>query len=270
MKLIKENIQHKLHEVIFEADTFWGKLFDLVLIAAILLSVLVVMLESVESIKVDYGEVFTLLEWIFTGLFTAEYIARIISLKKPIHYVKSFYGIIDLLAFLPMYFSFLIAGTPALIVFRTMRLLRIFRILKLVRYLSEANKLIIALKASMPKITVFIVSMVCITLLIGTFMYLIEGGEHGFDSIPRSIYWAIVTMTTVGYGDIAPVTVMGQTLASFVMILGYGIIAVPTGIVTSEIQNARFKSVSRQACPSCSKEGHDEDAIHCKFCGEKL
>ncbi len=270
MAILKKTSQQKLHEIIFEADTFWGRLFDLMLIMVILISVLVVMLESVQGIRDNYGKVLTVLEWIFTVLFTLEYFARIISLKKPIHYIKSFYGIIDLLSFLPMYFSLLIAGTPALVVFRVMRLLRIFRVLKLVRYLSEANKLFYALKASLPKITVFIVSMVCITLLIGTFMYMIEGGENGFDSIPRSIYWAIVTMTTVGYGDIAPATVMGQTLASFVMILGYGIIAVPTGIVTSEIQNAKFKSISTQACPSCSREGHDLNATYCKYCGEKL
>lgn len=270
MKIINERLQHKLHEIIFEADTAPGKAFDLILIVVILISVFVVMLESVESFRVEYGSIFTILEWIFTILFTIEYFARIISLKKPIQYIKSFYGIIDVLAFMPMYFSLLIAGTPALVVFRVMRLLRIFRVLKLVRYLSEANKLFYALKASLPKITVFIVSMVCITLLIGTFMYMIEGGENGFSSIPSSIYWAIVTMTTVGYGDIAPVTVMGQTLASFVMILGYGIIAVPTGIVTSEIQNARLKEISTKACPSCSKEGHDADAVYCKGCGEKL
>ena len=270
MTFLSEGKRQKLHEIIFEADTFWGKAFDLMLILAILVSVLVVMLESVHSINLEYGKIFKIMEWGFTILFSLEYIARIISLKKPVYYIRSFYGIIDLLSILPTYLSVLFVGAHALIVLRIMRLLRIFRVLKLVRFFSEATKLFSALKSSLPKITVFLLSVLCITLIVGTLMYIIEGGEHGFDSIPRSIYWAIVTLTTVGYGDIAPVTVLGQTLASFIMILGYGIIAIPTGIVTSEIHRARNKNISTRLCPSCEREGHDTNAAFCKFCGEKM
>lgn len=270
MTFFDESKRHKLHEIIFEADTFWGKFFDLLLIAGILASVMVVMLESVQSINLKYGNTFKIMEWVFTILFTLEYIARIIVLKKPIYYVRSFYGIIDLLSIIPTYLSLFFFGTQALIVLRILRLLRIFRVLKLVRFLSEANKLFYALKSSLPKIIVFLVSVVCIMFIIGTMMYIIEEGNNGFDSIPRSIYWAIVTMTTVGYGDIAPHTVLGQTLASFIMILGYGIIAVPTGIVASQIHKVKNKEISTQACPSCGKEGHDIDAEYCKYCGSKM
>lgn len=270
MTIIGESKRQKLHEIIFGADTFWGKFFDLVLIWAILISVLVVMLESVNSFNVEYGKIFKILEWFFTILFTLEYIARIISLKKPLTYITSFYGIIDLLSIIPTYLSLFLIGSQALVVLRIMRLLRIFRVLKLVRFLREANKLFYALRVSMPKIIVFVVGVVCITMIVGTLMYIIEDGQNGFDSIPRSIYWAIVTMTTVGYGDIAPVTILGQTLASFVMILGYGIIAVPTGIVTSEIHMTKYKKISTRSCSSCSEEGHEADAVFCKHCGAKL
>ena len=270
MTFISDSTRQKLHEIIFEADTPLGKSFDLLLILAILASVLVVMLESVKSLDQKYGQLFDNLEWFFTLLFTLEYLARIFALKKPVYYIKSFYGIIDLLSILPTYLAYFFVGSQALMVLRIMRLLRIFRVLKLVRFLSEANKLFYALRASMPKITVFLVVVLCINLIVGTLMYIIEGGQHGFDSIPRSIYWAIVTMTTVGYGDIAPTTILGQTLASFIMILGYGIIAVPTGIVTSEIHLAKSKIISTQVCPSCGREGHDSDARYCKFCGAKM
>lgn len=270
MTFFSDATRQKLHEVIFEAETPLGKLFDILLIVAILASIIIVMLESVLTLNLKYGKLFYTLEWIFTIIFTFEYFARIASLKKPIYYIKSFYGVIDLLSILPTFLSLLFSGTQALMVLRVMRLLRIFRILKLVRFLSEANKLFYALKASLPKIIVFLVSVVCINLIVGTLMYIIEGGENGFDSIPRSIYWSIVTMTTVGYGDIAPVTVTGQTLASFIMILGYGIIAVPTGIVTSEIHLAKTKKISTEACPSCGSEGHEVDASYCKYCGAKM
>ena len=270
MSFFSDSTRRKLHEIIFEADTPLGRFFDIFLIVAILSSVLVVMLESVKSLDQKYGQFFDLLEWIFTVFFTMEYFARIFSLKKPHYYIKSFYGIIDLLSILPTYLSLFFVGTQAFMVLRIMRLLRIFRVLKLVRFLSEANKLFTALKASMPKIIVFLVVVICINLIVGTLMYIIEGGRNGFDSIPRSIYWAIVTMTTVGYGDIAPATVLGQTLASFIMILGYGIIAVPTGIVTSEMHRAKSKTISTQVCPSCGREGHDSDAKYCKFCGTKM
>ena len=270
MTFFSDAKRQKLHQVIFEAETPLGKFFDILLILAIIASVIVVMLESVKRLDLEYGKLFDTLEWVFTILFTLEYFARIISLKKPIFYIKSFYGVIDLLSVLPTYLSLFLVGTQALMVLRIMRLLRIFRVLKLVRFLSEANKLFYAMKASLPKIIVFLVSVVCINLIVGTLMYIIEGGEHGFDSIPRSIYWSIVTMTTVGYGDIAPVTATGQTLASFVMILGYGIIAVPTGIVTSEIQSAKNKKISTEVCPSCGSEGHEVDANYCKYCGAKM
>ncbi len=270
MTFLSDTKRQKLHEVIFEADTPEGKAFDLVLIIAILLSVAVVMLESVALLNQKYGRLFTTFEWIFTILFTIEYFLRIASLKKPRYYITSFYGIIDLISIVPTYFGLFLTGSHYLMVFRIMRLLRIFRVLKLVRFLSEANKLFVALKASLPKITVFLVSVMCIILIVGTFMYIIEGGQNGFDSIPRSIYWAIVTMTTVGYGDIAPHTVLGQTLASFIMILGYSIIAVPTGIVSAQVGKAKAKKISTQACPSCGREGHDPDAKYCKFCGEML
>ncbi|MCG8308246.1 MAG: ion transporter [Cytophagales bacterium] len=270
MTFLNQSKRQKLHEAIFEAETPLGKFFDILLIAAILASVTVVMLESVGSLDREYGKLFDLLEWIFTILFTLEYLARIASLKKPKFYIQSFYGIIDLLSVLPTYLSLLFTGTQALMVLRIMRLLRIFRVLKLVRFLSEANKLFNALRASMPKIIVFLVGVICINLIVGTLMYIVEGGENGFDSIPRSIYWAIVTMTTVGYGDIAPATVAGQTLASCIMILGYGIIAVPTGIVTSEIHLAKSKLISTEACPACGSEGHESDAKFCKFCGTKM
>lgn len=270
MAFLSQDKQQKLYEIIFEADAPLGKSFDILLIVAIIASVIVVMLESVSSIDLRFGKLLDIMEWIFTILFTFEYLARIISLKKPYYYIKSFYGVIDLLSVLPTYLSLFFAGTQALMVLRIMRLLRIFRVLKLVRFLSEANRIFEALKWSMPKITVFLVGVVCINLIVGTLMYIIEAGQNGFDSIPRSIYWAIVTMTTVGYGDIAPATVMGQTLASFIMILGYGIIAVPTGIVTSELHLAKSKKVSTRVCETCGLEGHDTDASFCKYCGSKM
>ena len=270
MTFFSDSKRQKLHEIIFEANTPLGKFFDILLIVAILASVTVVMLESVSSLDQRFGLLFDSLEWIFTILFTLEYFARIVSLKKPYYYIRSFYGVIDLLSVLPTYLSLLLTGTQALMVLRILRLLRIFRVLKLVRFLSEANKLFNALQSSMPKIIVFLVGVVCINLIVGTLMYIVEGGNNGFDSIPRSIYWAIVTMTTVGYGDIAPATIMGQTLASFIMILGYGIIAVPTGIVTSEIHLAKSKMISTEVCPSCGSKGHESDANFCKYCGEKI
>ncbi len=270
MAFLSDRKKQKLHEIIFEADTPAGKGFDLLLIVAILTSVLVVILESVESIRHDYGRLLHTLEWTFTIIFTLEYFARIMALKKPVYYITSFFGIIDLLSIAPTYLSVFSYGAHALMVFRILRLLRIFRVLKLVRFLSEAKHLSIALRLSMPKITVFLVVVLCANLIVGALMYIIEGGEHGFNSIPRGIYWSIVTMTTVGYGDIAPQTVLGQTLASFVMILGYGIIAVPTGIVTSKLHMVKEPRISTQSCPRCGKEGHEVSANYCRDCGEKL
>jgi voltage-gated potassium channel len=199
-----------------------------------------------------------------------EYFLRIISIRKPWKYIFSFYGLIDLLAIVPSYISLFVAGSQYLLIVRVLRLIRIFRVLKLARYLGEAKRLVSALKASRPKITVFLVVVMTSTIVVGSIMYLIEGEANGYTSIPRSIYWAVVTMTTVGYGDITPHTVLGQTLSAFLMILGYGLIAVPTGIVSAELVRSGGQQVSTQACPSCSREGHDPDAEHCKFCGEKL
>ncbi len=262
-------MKKKLHEIIFEADTPAGKWFDIILLLSILASVVVVMLESVNSISNLYGAELRLIEWIFTILFTIEYFARIIATGKPLKYIFSFYGIIDLVSIIPTYMGLFISGTHTLSIIRSIRLLRVFRILKLVQFISEANTLMKALKASRAKIVVFLFAVLSLTFILGTLMYLIETPESGFTSIPRSIYWAIVTLTTVGYGDIAPQTVIGQTLASFIMIIGYAIIAVPTGIVGAEIAKTKSNS-NTQACPECSKEGHDDDAEFCKYCGAKL
>lgn len=260
----------KMHEVIFEADTPAGKFFDVVLLWAILISVVAVMLETVDAISRDYGGFLVVLEWIFTILFSIEYIMRLISVGKPMKYVLSFMGLVDLLSIIPTYLSFFLVGSQYLLVIRTIRLLRVFRILKLTRYVSEAQALNQALRASAIKITVFIGGVVVLVLIMGCLMYIIEGPEHGFTSIPTSMYWTIVTITTVGYGDIAPVTTLGQTLASIIMLLGYGIIAVPTGIVTAQLVKGKSNDVNTRACPACSKEGHDSDAEFCKYCGEKF
>lgn len=260
--------KQQLHEIIFEADTKAGKLFDVVLLWSILLSVIVVMLESVESLRASYGHYFSMIEWSFTILFSFEYLARILSLNKPFKYITSFYGVIDLLSILPSFIGIFITGTHSLSVIRSLRLLRIFRVLKLARFLSEANSLKTALVASKQKIIVFLFAVMSATVILGTLMYLIESKEAGFTSIPRSIYWAIVTLTTVGYGDIAPQTILGQTIASLIMIIGYGIIAVPTGIVGAEI--SKTHPVNTQSCPSCSEEGHAIDAKYCYKCGQQL
>ena len=261
----------QLHEVIFEADTPMGKAFDVVLLAGILISVLAVVLESVEEIRQRYGEILYFIEWAFTILFTFEYIARVIAIKRPLKYVFSFFGIVDLMSIIPTYLSVVFVGAHSLLVIRSIRLLRVFRVFKLVRFLGEASQLSNALKASRAKIIVFIGSVFTMVVILGALMYLVEGGENGFTSIPRSIYWSIVTLTTVGYGDIAPQTVLGQSIAAVVMVLGYGIIAVPTGIVTAEITNQKhMDKASTQCCPHCSAEGHDFDAKHCKYCGGLL
>ncbi len=248
-----------------------GKLFDVVLLVAILLSVLAVLLEIVEAIRVNHEDLLNVFEWGFTILFSIEYLLRIWLVRKPWKYIFSFMGIVDLLSTIPTYISLFVAGPQYLLVIRTVRLLRVFRVLKLTRYLSEANVLKNALKQSAAKITVFIGGVIVLVLILGSLMYIVEGPENGFTSIPASMYWTIVTITTVGYGDITPVTTFGQTIASIVMLLGYGIIAVPTGIVTAEMAfSKRDQSVSTQSCMSCSQEGHDADAKHCKFCGESL
>lgn len=263
-------IQSKLHEIIFEADTPAGKAFDVLLIISIVMSVTAVMLDSVTSVREVYGDLLYRVEWFFTILFTIEYGLRLLSVRRPIMYAISFFGIVDLLAIFPTYLNLVIAGTHYLLVIRILRVLRIFRILKLVHYVGEAGVLMQALRASRRKITVFLFVVFTLVIIFGAMMYIIEGEENGFTSIPRSTYWAIVTLTTVGYGDISPKTTLGQALASLIMIMGYSIIAVPTGIVTVEMSKAFGQPISTQACPECSAEGHAINAVYCKFCGSRL
>lgn len=271
--VMKRDWRDKMHEIIYEADTKEGKLFDVALLWLILASVVLVMLGSVKSLDSKYHSFFNITEWIVTILFSIEYICRIICIKKPWNYVFSFYGMIDLFSTIPKYISFFFIGTSgALLAFRSLRLLRIFRILKLAKYVGESMKLKKALLASRTKILVFLFAIVILCTILGTVMFLIEDESSGFTSIPKSIYWAIVTMTTVGYGDIAPQTVLGQFIASIVMILGYGIIAIPTGIVSSEITRQSLKSedIKTVSCTHCSAENHARNATFCYKCGEKL
>jgi len=274
-----QNWKHKLHEIIYEADTPAGKLFDMVLFVTIIASIILVMLESVNSIDTKYHKLLNISEWVITILFSIEYIARIITVKHPLKYITSFYGIIDLLSTIPKYISLIFAGTHALVALRALRLLRIFRILKLARYLGASNNLATALKASRAKIFVFLFAVVIIAIILGTIMYLIEGEENGFTNIPKSVYWCIVTLTTVGFGDIAPQTPLGQFIASLVMILGYGIIAVPTGIVSAEYSNQSRTNIepipnevnlNSQSCANCMTENHKDGAEFCYKCGEEL
>jgi voltage-gated potassium channel len=265
------NWKSKLHEIIYEADSKEGKLFDIILIITIIISIVLVMLESVSSIDQKYHNFLNISEWIITILFTLEYIARIICIKKPSTYIFSFYGIIDLLATIPKYLSLIFVGTHALVALRALRLLRVFRILKLARYMGASINIMSALKASRIKIFVFLFAIVVLTIILGTIMYLIEGPVNGFTSIPRSMYWAIVTLTTVGYGDISPQTPIGQFIASIVMVLGYGIIAVPTGIVTSELSKIDHKPhTNTEHCLNCGADKHIDGAIFCNKCGAKL
>jgi len=261
------------HEIIFESDTTAGRAFDLLLIFCILASFGLVMLESIGDIEVEFGSLLRGGEWFFTILFTIEYVMRLLCVVHPWKYASSLLGMVDLVAVLPTYLGILFPGAHVLISLRILRLLRIFRILKLAHYLNEAAVLQRALSASKPKIIVFLLATTSLVTIIGSVMYVIEGPEHGFTSIPLSIYWAIVTMTTVGFGDITPKTPLGQLFAGMVMILGYGIIAVPTGIVTAEMTRASRKEsepVSSQCCMVCAAEGHDADAKFCKYCGASL
>ena len=263
--------RRKLYVIIFESHTPAGKAFDLALLVFILLSILTVVLESVRSIRLDYAQLLISLEWFFTITFTIEYVLRIITSPRPLRYILSFYGLVDLLSILPTYLAVFYHGSKFLVVIRGLRLLRIFRILKLSRFLGEAETLKKALKGSVAKIIVFIGAVMTIVIIIGALMYLIEGPENGFNNIPVSIYWAVVTITTVGYGDIAPQTTEGQILATLLMLLGYGIIAVPTGIVSAELTRAEKKSrPSVKACPHCKPEDHAPDASYCRFCGLEL
>lgn len=271
--------RQKLHEIIYEADTPMGKLFDIVLLFLILLSVILVMLESVQAIDVKYHDLLYLSEWIITIFFTIEYIARVVVVKKPFRYIFSFYGIIDLLSTIPLYLSMILVGSHYFLAVRALRLLRIFRILKITRYIGESNKLAKALKDSRAKIFVFLFAVLIISIIAGTLMYLIEGEASGFVSIPVSVYWCIVTLTTVGFGDIAPVTPLGQLIAALIMIMGYGIIAVPTGIVSAEYTKSMGKDdklgnnyvhVNTQVCRNCGASKHRDDAEFCHSCGAHL
>ena len=262
--------RERLHTVIFEADTPAGKRFDVVLLWAIVISVAAVLVESVASVREAYGTELRALEIVFTGLFTVEYALRLLSVRRPLKYMFSFYGLVDLLSILPTFVEVLLPGAASLRVVRMLRLLRVFRVLKLVGFLREAQTLKDALWASRRKIVVFLSAVLVLVTLLGTVVYIVEDAEAGFTSIPISIYWAIVTVTTVGYGDIAPQTVLGQMLASLMMILGYAIIAVPTGIVGAELARSEPVDTNTQACPGCGAEGHDDDASFCKHCGHAL
>ncbi len=259
----------KAFSIIYKSDTYWGKFFDVGLLIVILLSIMVVMLDSIPMIREAYGIYLNILEWVFTGLFTIEYLLRITIIKKPKKYIFSFLGIIDLLSILPTFISLLFAGSQYLMVIRSLRFLRIFRIFKMVHFLSEIQTLGSALILSLRKISVFILFVVLLVIIMGSVMYLVEGGQNGFNSIPSSIYWAVITLTTVGYGDIVPVTMLGKAIASLMMLLGYGIIAVPTGIVTVELAKSTRKGKEDldQVCPSCGYEGHKIGANYCFHCG---
>jgi voltage-gated potassium channel len=263
--------QEKIHTIVFESSTPAGKAFDVTLLVLIVTSIVVVMLDSISGIHARYGRVFLVLEWGYTILFTIEFVLRLICIKRPFRYVLSFFGIIDLLSIVPTYIGLIYAGAQTLLVVRALRLLRVFRIFKLRHYVGEMQFLLAAIKGSIRKISIFMLMVFATVIILGSVMYLVERGENGFTSIPDSIYWAIVTITTVGYGDISPVTPLGKVVASVIMLMGYGIIAVPTGIITTEMAiAARQKNRSAEACPNCGRENHDEDAEYCKYCGSKL
>ncbi|HLV42067.1 MAG TPA: ion transporter [Brumimicrobium sp.] len=259
--------QLKVQEVIYGTYTRAGKTFDILLLIVILISIIVVMLESVSYLNLKYKLTFVSIEWVITGLFTIEYILRIVSLRKPLSYVFSFIGLVDLFSILPSYLSLLIDGTGSLMLLRSVRFLRVFRILRLSPYMLGTDILGDALKNSRHKIIVFLISMLTIVIILGGLMYIIEPSEAGFTSIPRSVYWAIITITTVGYGDIAPVTPFGQALASFIMLFGYAIIAVPTGIVSSEFTALRYEGLKTYECQNCGAKDHEKSASFCKNCG---
>lgn len=263
------NWKEKLHEVIYEADTPAGKWFDIILLIAILASIILVMLESVESFDNKHHDFLNISEWVITILFSIEYILRIVTIQKPSKYIFSFYGVIDFLSTIPKYLSLFFVGSHSLVALRALRLLRVFRVLKVSRYIGESNQLIKALNASKAKIGVFLYFVLIICIILGSVMYFIEGADNGFTSIPRSIYWSIVTLTTVGYGDIAPQTPLGQFIASITVIIGYAIIAIPTGIVSSEMTKKKIE-LNTQSCPNCSYDGHKDDAEFCYHCGTKL
>lgn len=266
-----ENIRKKLHEIIYEADTPFGKLFDLFLLVLIVISIAAVMLESMSEVQYKYGKELEIIEWVITIFFTLEYIARIIAVKRPLKYIFSTYGLIDLMATLPAYIDLLFPGLHFLLSIRAIRLLRVFRILKLGHFVGASNQLVVALRKAKLKIAVFLFNVIVLCIILGTIMFMIEGPENGFSSIPMGIYWTIVTLTTVGFGDITPQTPFGQFVSIIIMILGYGIIAVPTGLVTAEFMS-RDQTVhdNTQVCPSCSADHHRNDAKFCYNCGHSL
>ncbi|MEO9954435.1 ion transporter [Nonlabens sp.] len=278
---ISSKWRRKIHEVIYEADTPAGKFFDILLLVVIIISLVLVMVESVPAYGTKYAQEFIIAEWIITIFFTIEYILRVISINKPTKYIFSFYGMIDLLSTIPLYLTFFFGGLNALLAVRSLRLLRVFRILKVTRYIGEADKLSKAIRSSGPKIAVFLFAVLVVSIIMGTLMYLVEGPESGFVSIPVSIYWCIVTLTTVGFGDIAPVTPLGQFLATLIMIMGYGIIAVPTGIVSAEYTQSKkednapendseYRHVNTQICQNCHCQKHQDGAAFCHKCGYSL
>tara|TARA_R110000822_G_scaffold159476_31_gene299681 strand:- start:11637 stop:12482 length:846 start_codon:yes stop_codon:yes gene_type:complete len=268
--MTKQQLRQELYRIIFGTDTPAGQRFDMFLIYAILISVFAVIFSTVESLVSTYSSSFFLIEWIFTGLFTVEYILRIFCSPNRRKYLFSFYGIVDLVSIVPSYLALVVAGAHYLLIIRLVRVLRIFRVLKLVRYLSEADVLIRSIKQARRKIFLFFTVVLVLSTLFGCLMYVVEGPGNGFTSIPKSIYWTIVTITTVGYGDITPHTVMGQIISTLAMLTGYSILAIPTGIITAELANEMQRNKSVYPCPNCVKAGHDMDADHCKWCGADL
>ncbi len=267
---MSDSLRQRIYTTIFGTDTPAGRNFDLILIIAILISVSAVILDSIAWVHQRYGDQLYLLEWCFTLAFTAEYAARLYSSPNPRAYATSFYGVVDLLSIIPTYLSFLIPGAQGAVIIRILRVLRIFRVLRLMRFMSEASVLTRSLSAARRKIIVFLFAVVSVIIIFGSLMYAVEGPEHGFTSLPRSIYWAIVTITTVGYGDIVPQTNFGQALAALAMIISYAIIAIPTGIISAELINEVQREKSNKRCSNCERSGHDSDAEFCKHCGTKL
>ncbi len=277
--ITKQSVEYKrdggwreiVYEIIFKADTIAGKSFDIAVIVIIALSVITVIINTVDSIEQEYGNILHIIEWIFTILFTIEYILRLICCKRPAAYARSFFGVVDLLAILPTYISVFLPGGHVLLVVRILRVLRIFRVLKLVKYIGESEMLIDALRSSRRKITVFLFSVITIVIIFGSVMYIVESSENGFTNIPQSIYWAVVTLTTVGYGDVTPHTHIGKVISMVIMVMGYGILAVPTGIVTAEMTKAMgHNKIASNVCEGCGYRWHDDDAHYCKHCGNTL
>ncbi|MCK5829757.1 MAG: ion transporter [Methylococcales bacterium] len=263
--------RESLNTIIYGSETRLGKAFDVVLIISIIISVIAVILGSVNQIQIKYQEILFRIEWFFTVLFSLEYALRLISVRRPLLYARSFFGIVDFLSIIPTYLSFLFPSIKYMLIIRMLRLLRVFRILKLAEYMDEAQVLMTALNRSWRKILVFLHAILALVVIFGSLMYVVEGKDAGFTSIPKSVYWTIVTLTTVGYGDIAPQTPLGQMIAAFIMIMGYGIIAVPTGIYSAElVKTFKPDGINNDACPGCGKTGHDYNAEYCKYCGHIL